>query len=142
MDMSAEAAALSALTTPALTGLTPMATGGGADGIDGAVGLADLTVMMIDDEPMLTEVIGTYLEDAGYRHCVGINDATVALEKVRELNPALVLLDLVMPGVSGFEILQALVHKIESVVNQLRGLIRGHEGAAPEGGRSKRSTNV
>jgi hypothetical protein len=48
---------------------------------------------------------------------------------------------LMMQG-SGFEILQALVHKIESVVNQLRGLIRGHEGAAPEGGRSKRSTNV
>jgi diguanylate cyclase len=108
MDMSAEAAALSALTTPALTGLTPMAAGASEDGTDGAVGLADLTVMMIDDEPMLTEVIGTYLEDAGYRHCVGINDATVALQKVRELNPALVLLDLVMPGVSGFEILQAL----------------------------------
>jgi diguanylate cyclase len=108
MDMSAEAAALSALTTPALTGLTPMAAGASEDGIDGAVGLSDLTVMMIDDEPMLTEVIGTYLEDAGYRHCVGINDATVALQKVRELNPALVLLDLVMPGVSGFEILQAL----------------------------------
>jgi len=108
MDMSAEAAALSALTTPALADPTPMATEDGEDGIDGAVGLADLTVMMIDDEPMLTEVIGTYLEDAGYRHCVGINDATVALQKVRELNPALVLLDLVMPGVSGFEILQAL----------------------------------
>jgi diguanylate cyclase (GGDEF)-like protein len=108
MDMSADAAALTALTTPALAGPTPMATADGEDGIDGAVGLADLTVMMIDDEPMLTEVIGTYLEDAGYRHCIGINDATVALQKVRELNPALVLLDLVMPGVSGFEILQAL----------------------------------
>jgi diguanylate cyclase len=108
MDMSADAAALTALTTPALAGPNPMATEDGEDGIDGAVGLADLTVMMIDDEPMLTEVIGTYLEDAGYRHCIGINDATVALQKVRELNPALVLLDLVMPGVSGFEILQAL----------------------------------
>lgn len=82
------------------------AAGAGSDGASPA--LCDLTVMMIDDEPMLTEVIGTYLEDAGYRHVVGINDATVALQKVRELNPALVLLDLVMPGVSGFEILQAL----------------------------------
>ncbi len=108
MDMSADAAALNALAKPAPAGPSPMATGGGQDGADGAVALRDLTVMMIDDEPMLTEVIGTYLEDAGYRHVVGINDATVALQKVRELNPALVLLDLVMPGVSGFEILQAL----------------------------------
>ena len=108
MDLSADAAALAALTTPAPPDPAPMAAAGGQDGADGAVSLADLTVMMIDDEPMLTEVIGTYLEDAGYRHCVGINDATVALEKVRELNPALVLLDLVMPGVSGFEILQAM----------------------------------
>ncbi|MFN9747557.1 MAG: EAL domain-containing protein [Betaproteobacteria bacterium] len=108
MDLSADAAALAALTTPAPPDPAPMAAAGGQDGANGAVSLADLTVMMIDDEPMLTEVIGTYLEDAGYRHCVGINDATVALQKVRELNPALVLLDLVMPGVSGFEILEAM----------------------------------
>ncbi|MEY3294524.1 MAG: Phytochrome-like protein cph2, partial [Pseudomonadota bacterium] len=108
MDMSADAAALDALATPAPAGPTPTTTGDGPDGADGAVALVDLTVMMIDDEPMLTEVIGTYLEDAGYRRVVGINDATVALEQVRALNPALVLLDLVMPGVSGFEILQAM----------------------------------
>ncbi len=108
MDMSADAAALDALATPALAGPTPTNTGDGPDGADGAVALGDLTVMMIDDEPMLTEVIGTYLEDAGYSRIVGINDATVALEQVRALNPALVLLDLVMPGVSGFEILQAM----------------------------------
>jgi diguanylate cyclase (GGDEF)-like protein len=106
--MSADTAALAALTTPAPAGPTPLAAGECQDGTDAAVSLGDLTVMMIDDEPMLTEVIATYLEDAGYRHVVGVNDATVALEKVRALNPALVLLDLVMPGVSGFEILQAM----------------------------------
>ncbi len=107
MDMSADTAAVTALTAPAPLGPASMTA---AHAGDGAVALSDLTVMMIDDEPMLTEVIGTYLEDAGYRCVVGINDATVALQKVRELNPALVLLDLVMPGVSGFEILQALRH--------------------------------
>ncbi|MCE2908876.1 MAG: EAL domain-containing protein [Burkholderiaceae bacterium] len=108
MDMSADAAALNALATPAPAGPTPTTAGDGPDGAEAAMSLVDLTVMMIDDEPMLTEVIGTYLEDAGYRNVVGINDATVALEQVRAQNPALVLLDLVMPGVSGFEILQAM----------------------------------
>ena len=76
---------------------------GGGSGI-----LTDLTVMMIDDEPMLTEVIGAYLEDAGYRELVSVNDPATALEAVRERDPALVLLDLVMPGVSGFDILQEM----------------------------------
>jgi diguanylate cyclase (GGDEF)-like protein len=82
------------------------AAGTGSDGAAAAVG--DLTVMMIDDEPMLTEVIAAHLEDAGFRHVVGVNDATVALQQVREISPALVLLDLVMPRVSGFEILQGI----------------------------------
>ena len=88
--------------------------GSDADGSDdndseeAPASLTDLTVMMIDDEPMLTEVVGAYLEDAGYHQLVAINDATTALEQLREREPALVLLDLVMPGVSGFEILQAM----------------------------------
>jgi diguanylate cyclase (GGDEF)-like protein len=80
--------------------------GGDGSGTPGA--LTDLTVMMIDDEPMLTEVIGAYLEDAGHRSLVAVNDPAKALAAVREQDPALVLLDLVMPGVSGFEILEAM----------------------------------
>ena len=83
--------------------------GAAADDGSGSSGiLTDLTVMMIDDEPMLTEVIGAYLEDAGYRQLVAINDPSGALQAVRDQDPALVLLDLVMPGVSGFEILQEM----------------------------------
>jgi diguanylate cyclase len=71
-------------------------------------GLHDVTVMMVDDEPLMTDVIQTYLEDAGYRRFVSINDPAQAVEAARRHRPGLVLLDLMMPGVSGFDILQQL----------------------------------
>jgi diguanylate cyclase len=70
--------------------------------------ISNLTVLMIDDEPMLTDVIQAYLEDAGYTHLVAINDPCVALETARRCKPSLVLLDLMMPKVSGFDILEQL----------------------------------
>ena len=70
--------------------------------------ISNLTVLMIDDEPMLTDVIRAYLEDAGYSHLVAINDPCIALETARRCKPSLVLLDLMMPKVSGFDILAQL----------------------------------
>ena len=67
--------------------------------------ISNLTVLMIDDEPMLTDVIQAYLEDAGYTRLVAINDPTLALDAARCCKPSLVLLDLMMPKVSGFDIL-------------------------------------
>lgn len=81
----------------------------GADAPEDAERLiTDLTVMMVDDEPLLTEVIGTYLEDAGHRELVAVNDPSRALETIRARQPDLLLLDLVMPGISGFDILREI----------------------------------
>ena len=68
-------------------------------------GLHDVTVMMVDDEPMMTDVIQTYLEEAGYRRFVSVNDPLRALDAARQHRPGLLLLDLMMPGLSGFDIL-------------------------------------
>ena len=68
-------------------------------------GLHEVTVMMVDDEPMMTDVIQTYLEEAGYRRFVSVNDPLRALEAARQHRPGLLLLDLMMPGLSGFDIL-------------------------------------
>jgi diguanylate cyclase (GGDEF)-like protein len=73
-----------------------------------AAPLSDATVMMVDDEPMMTDVIQAYLEEAGYPRFVGTNDPVEALETIRRERPALLLLDLNMPQVSGFDILQAV----------------------------------
>lgn len=70
--------------------------------------LSDVTVMMVDDEPMMTDVIQTYLEEAGYSRFIAVNDPRLALEAARRHRPGLLLLDLMMPEVSGFEILAQL----------------------------------
>ncbi len=70
--------------------------------------LSNVTVMMVDDEPMMTDVIETYLEEAGYHSFITINDPTLALAAMRQRKPGLLLLDLMMPGLSGFEILEQM----------------------------------
>ncbi len=71
-------------------------------------GLRDVTVMMVDDEPMMTDVIQTYLEEAGYSRFVSVNDPLLALDVARRHRPGLLLLDLMMPGLSGFDILEQM----------------------------------
>ncbi|MGH8666303.1 MAG: GGDEF/EAL domain-containing response regulator [Burkholderiales bacterium] len=73
-----------------------------------ATPVLDATVMMVDDEPMMTDVIQAYLEEAGYPRFVSTNDPVGALEMIRRERPSLLLLDLNMPHVSGFDILQAM----------------------------------
>ncbi len=77
-------------------------------------GLHDVTVMMVDDEPMMTDVIQTYLEEAGYSRFVSVNDPLLAIEAMRRHRPGLLLLDLMMPGLSGFELL-GLMRKDEQL---------------------------
>lgn len=74
----------------------------------GASDWDEALVMMVDDESLLTDVIETHLEDAGYRHFVGCNEPTRALDLIKAHRPDVLLLDLMMPQVSGFDILAAM----------------------------------
>jgi EAL domain-containing protein (putative c-di-GMP-specific phosphodiesterase class I)/PleD family two-component response regulator len=70
--------------------------------------LLDAKVMMVDDEPLMTDLIQAYLEDAGYVNFVVTNNALEALELLRREDPGVLLLDLMMPHLSGFELLQQI----------------------------------
>jgi len=63
-------------------------------------------VMMVDDEPILIELVRAFLEEARYTDFVGIEDPTTAIQAIQEQKPDVLLLDLMMPEVNGFQILE------------------------------------
>jgi diguanylate cyclase (GGDEF)-like protein len=70
--------------------------------------LSDVTVMMVDDEPMMTDVAQAYLEDAGYTRFVAVHDPLQAMDTARAQRPGLILLDLMMPALNGFDLLRMI----------------------------------
>ena len=65
-------------------------------------------IMIVDDEPITLDVLAGFLEEAGYASTVLTEDSPGALALARAENPDLVLLDLMMPEVDGFEILSGI----------------------------------
>ncbi|MGH8699397.1 MAG: response regulator, partial [Burkholderiales bacterium] len=65
-------------------------------------------VMMVDDEQLNLEVLQTFLEEAGYKDFVSVTEPEKTLGLLAERRPDVMLLDLVMPGMSGFEILERM----------------------------------
>jgi diguanylate cyclase (GGDEF)-like protein len=66
----------------------------------------NFTVMLVDDEPATLNVIQTFLEEAGYKNFVATTQPAEAMKLLRERRPDILLLDLMMPKVTGFDILQ------------------------------------
>jgi putative two-component system response regulator len=64
-------------------------------------------IIIIDDEPLVVRVVRRFLTTAGYQNFVAISDSTQALEAIAREKPDVVLLDIMMPEVSGLDILQA-----------------------------------
>lgn len=66
------------------------------------------TIMIVDDEPIIVEILKSVLEDVGYRGFIEVTDSTRALDILAENKPDLVLLDVNMPEVTGLDILNGM----------------------------------
>jgi DNA-binding response OmpR family regulator len=64
-------------------------------------------VMVIDDEPFILMMIEDKLKRAGLQ-VVTLRESTTALKKIREEKPDLIILDWMMPEISGIEICKKL----------------------------------
>jgi two-component system OmpR family response regulator len=71
------------------------------------VKISTARILVIDDEPEITEIVETFLEESGYQVAVE-NSPSEAVEKARAFKPDVVLLDIMMPGVDGYDICQQL----------------------------------
>jgi sigma-B regulation protein RsbU (phosphoserine phosphatase) len=65
------------------------------------------TILVVDDTPMNLQVLVRILEGSGYR-ILAARNGRAALEIARRVQPDLVLLDVAMPGMDGFEVCRAL----------------------------------
>jgi two-component system KDP operon response regulator KdpE len=68
---------------------------------------ADKLILVVDDEPRMIQFIRMNLELEGYR-VIQANTGLEALDKVRDELPDLVILDVMMPDLDGFETLRIL----------------------------------
>jgi len=65
------------------------------------------TLLVVDDDPVNLGIVAGFLEAVGFDiHTV--DNGISALNQVRELQPDLILLDVMMPGIDGFEVCQRL----------------------------------
>jgi len=61
------------------------------------------TLLMIDDDEKLVQLVQEYLEPNGYR-VHGAHEGHEGLSMVRRIGPELVILDIMLPGIDGFEV--------------------------------------
>ena len=68
------------------------------------------TILIIEDEQVLSETLSYNLERAGFDVATA-SDGIAGLEKARQLYPALIILDVMLPGLDGFSICRTLTRE-------------------------------
>ncbi len=64
-------------------------------------------IFVVDDEQSIIDFVRIYLEREGFA-CVGITDGIVAYNRIMDEKPDLVVLDVMLPGMSGFDVCRRL----------------------------------
>ncbi len=92
-------------------------------------------ILVVDDEPTIAEIVARYLERAGYRARTA-GDGPEALALASAQRPDLVVLDLMLPGLGGLEVMRRLHERAGSAVPVLLLTARGEEADRIAGLRS------
>lgn len=92
-----------------------------------------IRVVVADDEPDVCLLLDLQLRAAGLEVVATARDGAEALEACRRLRPDAVVMDLLMPGVSGFEAIHALREELPGV-----GIV-AYSAVAGEFGRTEMS---
>jgi two-component system KDP operon response regulator KdpE len=94
-------------------------------------------VMIVDDDPALLELLTDYLGRLGYR-VIGVSDGRHAGRVFAEVLPDIVLLDVTMPGLDGWQVLSSLreASKVPVIMLTARGdeheVLRGFASGADD----------
>ena len=77
------------------------------EGTNGATEKMTNRILVVDDEPDITALVAYHLAKAGYRVSTASN-GTEAIRAAADQRPDVIVLDLMLPGLSGLDVLQAL----------------------------------
>jgi len=83
------------------------------------------TILIIEDDKFLRELIAQKLIKEGYEASEAV-DGEEGLKKIKEVKPDLVLLDLILPGIDGFEVLSKM--REESTLSRIPVIILSNLG--------------
>ena len=75
-------------------------------------------ILVIDDEPSITNLVSAYLKPEGYEVFIA-SDGTSGLKAARAFKPDMVILDVMLPGMDGIELLSRLRRESEVYVIML-----------------------
>jgi DNA-binding response OmpR family regulator len=89
----------------------------------------DAPILVVDDDPKIVSLICLYLEREGFK-TVSATDGTAALDEVARQRPCLVVLDLMLPGVSGLEVCRRLRERGDTPVLMLTAKIEEEDKLA------------
>jgi len=76
------------------------------------------TILVVEDEPALQETLAYNLKKEGYT-VETVGDGLQALESARNLKPDLIVLDLMLPGIDGFEVCRILRKELTTPILML-----------------------
>ena len=76
------------------------------------------TVLVVDDAPGIVELLRLYLEQAGYA-TIAAADGPAAIDLHRRHRPDLVVLDVMLPGLDGFEVCRAIRREADTPILML-----------------------
>jgi two-component system response regulator AtoC len=85
-------------------------------------------ILIVDDEIEICKAFEIFLKSKGYEVCTA-QDGSRALQLVREIRPQVVLLDIILPGEWGLDLLQD-IKKIDPMINVIMITAIGDEETA------------
>lgn len=98
-------------------------------------------ILIVEDDPNIAKMIEATLSIGGYT-CEVCDDGKEAVERVRDRNYDLILLDVMLPGMDGFEVIQHIRNREIPVIflTALQDVAGKDQGIAPRCGGLYRKT--
>ncbi len=87
------------------------------------------SILLIEDDPFLIDIYVTQFKEAGYKVEVA-SDGEVALSKIKETKPDLLVLDIILPKIDGWELLKTI--KQDASLKELKVVILSNLGQKEE----------